>query len=85
VVLHQNYPNPFNPVTVISYNLPENQNVTLEVYDVTSRRVAFLVNERQSAGTHQVHFDASNLASGVYLYRLSTGEHIQTRKMVLVK
>lgn len=83
--LHQNYPNPFNPATVIEYQLSKSSDVTLEVFDITGRRVAVLVNERQATGTHQVHFDASNLASGVYLYRLATGNVVQTRQMVLVK
>lgn len=85
IELHQNYPNPFNPATIISYQLPENQAVTLEVFGVTGRRVALLVDELQAAGQHKITFDASSLSSGVYLYRLSTGEGIQTRKMILVK
>jgi len=85
VELHQNYPNPFNPVTVIGYRLSVRSEVRLEVFDITGRRVAFLVNERQSAGQHQVSFNASTLSSGVYLYRLTTGELIRTRKMILIK
>lgn len=85
VQLHQNYPNPFNPVTVISYQLPVNSDVTLEVYDMLGRRFALLVDGVLAAGSHEVTFDASNLASGVYLYRLSAGQFVQTRQMVLVK
>ncbi|MDZ7756289.1 T9SS type A sorting domain-containing protein [Rhodohalobacter sp.] len=85
--LDQNYPNPFNPSTVISYQLAENSTVTLEVYDMLGREVATLVNnERMSAGSHNVTFDAGNLSSGLYMYRLSTANGQQiTKKMMLVK
>ncbi|REL38136.1 T9SS C-terminal target domain-containing protein [Rhodohalobacter sp. SW132] len=83
--LNQNYPNPFNPSTTISYNLPENSMVRLEVFDMAGRRVAELVNGRQSAGSHQAEFDASKLSSGVYHYRLRAGEMMLSRQMVLVK
>jgi len=83
--LAQNYPNPFNPVTVVGYQLPVQSDVKLEVFDLLGRRVAVLVDERQAAGTHQAEFDASHLASGVYLYRLQSDDFVQTRQMVLVK
>ncbi|MDR9415870.1 MAG: T9SS type A sorting domain-containing protein [Gracilimonas sp.] len=85
--LAQNYPNPFNPSTVINYQLAENSTVTLEVFDMLGREVATLVNsERMTAGNHQVSFDAGNLSSGLYLYRLSTLEGQQiTKKMMLLK
>ncbi len=83
--LSQNYPNPFNPTTVINYQLSSVGNVTLKVYDILGREVATLVNERQIAGNHTVSFDGSRFASGVYFYRLVTGNKIQTMKMVLVK
>jgi hypothetical protein len=85
VELHQNYPNPFNPVTVIEYQLPVSSDVTLEVFDLTGRRVAVLVDELRPAGQNRISFNASGLSSGVYLYRLSAGELIRTRKMILVK
>lgn len=86
ITLEQNYPNPFNPTTVISYQLALNSLVRLEVFDVTGRKVAVLVNgERKAAGTHRVTFNAENLASGVYFYRLETGGKTLTQKMVLVK
>src|SRR6056297_82936 len=85
VELHQNYPNPFNPVTVIGYRLPVSGDVTLEVFDITGRRVATLVNGLQQAGQHQAAFDASGFASGIYFYRLHTGEQILTQKMTLIK
>lgn len=83
--LHKNYPNPFNPVTVIRYQLPVNSEVRLEVFDILGRRVAVLVDGLVEAGTHEVSFDASTLASGVYLYRLQAGDFVQARQMVLVK
>jgi hypothetical protein len=83
--LAQNYPNPFNPITMIRYELPERADVTLKVYDILGREVATLVNARQGQGAYQVPFNASNLASGVYFYRLRAGSFMQTKKMLLVK
>lgn len=84
--LNQNYPNPFNPSTMIGYQLPENSRVTLKVYDILGREVATLLNaNRQIAGQHQVSFDASHLASGMYIYRLSSDRSIATKKMMLIK
>ena len=85
VLLSQNYPNPFNPLTVIGYQLPVSSDVSLKVYDMLGRELAILVEGRQYAGTYQAEFDASNLASGVYLYRLTVGQIVQARQMVLVK
>jgi photosystem II stability/assembly factor-like uncharacterized protein len=83
--LAQNYPNPFNPSTVISYQLPVNSVVSLKVYDVLGREVKALVNERQNAGNHSATFNASNLSSGVYFYRLQAGTYSQTKKLLLLK
>ena len=83
--LNQNYPNPFNPTTNISYTLPESGDVTLEVFNAVGQKVAILVNSTQNAGYHTVSFDASNLASGVYLYRLSSGNQVKINKMLLLK
>lgn len=84
-VLHQNYPNPFNPVTTISYSLPEARNVTLTVYNVLGQRVAVLVDQYRTAGTFVVNFDASRLASGLYMYQLRAGDHVQNKSMILIK
>ena len=83
--LSQNYPNPFNPSTTICYALPSRSHVTLAVFNTLGQQVAMIVQEEQGAGYHEVQFDASGLASGVYLYRLVAGEYIQTKKFVLVR
>lgn len=83
--LHDNYPNPFNPTTNISYDLPKAEQVMLSVYNVLGKRVAVLVQSHQSAGNHMATFDASNLSSGVYFYRLQAGNHIMVKKMLLMK
>jgi hypothetical protein len=83
--LEQNYPNPFNPSTVISYQLSVFSEVRLEVFDMLGRKVATLVSARQAAGSYQVTFNAVNLSSGIYFYRLQAGAITQTKKMILVK
>jgi photosystem II stability/assembly factor-like uncharacterized protein len=83
--LNQNYPNPFNPTTLISFTLPKTAHTTLKIYDITGRNVQTLLDEQTSAGTHQVTFNASNLASGTYLYKLTSGNLTETKKMTLVK
>jgi spore coat protein A, manganese oxidase len=84
-VLEQNYPNPFNPATRITYGLPRDGRVSLEVFDVLGRRVAVLVDEEKTAGYHDAMFDASRLTSGVYMYRIAAGDFVQVRKMMLVR
>lgn len=83
--LGQNYPNPFNPQTRIPFELAGDGMVALEVYDITGRRIATLLNEYRSAGRHQVTWDAGMLASGIYVYRLITAEGAFTRKLTLIK
>lgn len=75
--LKQNYPNPFNPSTTIKYELPNSTGVRLSVYDMLGREVSVLVDDRRDAGVHEVKFDRSGRASGVYLYRLTAGDEPQ--------
>lgn len=83
--LEQNYPNPFNPGTVISWQSPVSGHQTLKVFDAIGNEVANLVDEYREAGRHRVTFDASQLSSGVYIYRLSAGSFVETKKMLLVR
>jgi hypothetical protein len=83
--LEQNYPNPFNPSTTIRYQLEKTGEVRLSVFDVTGKEVSVLVNGSQNAGEHQVEFSGENLSSGVYLYRLVSGDQSYVKKMMLVK
>ncbi|HXX65216.1 MAG TPA: T9SS type A sorting domain-containing protein, partial [Bacteroidota bacterium] len=83
--LSQNYPNPFNPTTRISFTIPATAMVQLKVYNVLGQEVATLVNETMTNGSHTVTFDASKLASGVYLYKITAGNFVSTKKMVLLK
>ncbi|MEX0610260.1 MAG: Ig-like domain-containing protein [Balneolaceae bacterium] len=85
ISLEQNYPNPFNPSTNIKFGLPERSDVNLEVYDMLGRKVATILSGPKSAGFHTISFDASQLSSGVYLYRLAIGSEIISRKMLLMK
>jgi len=85
IELSQNFPNPFNPSTVISYTLPEAGSVSLEVFDMTGRRIAVLAQGNQAAGAYTYDFDASSLSSGVYMYRLQSAGTVLTRKMTLIK
>ncbi|MFA6469428.1 MAG: glucoamylase family protein [Bacteroidota bacterium] len=83
--LAQNYPNPFNPATTISYQLSSESNVILKVYDVLGKEIAILVNERQIAGKYSVQFNASQLSSGLYFYKLYASSFTETKKMILTK
>ena len=83
--LNQNYPNPFNPSTTISYGLKSASDVQLTVYNVLGQKVTTLVNQKQQAGKYQVQFDASNLASGTYIYKISAGEFVSVKKLLLMK
>jgi len=84
--LYQNYPNPFNPATTIMFDLPKSGITKLLVYDITGRQTAVLVNdEKLGAGRHEVTFDGTNLSSGVYFYRIISGDYSDVKKMVLVK
>ncbi len=83
--LNQNYPNPFNPATKITYTLAQKSLVTLKVYDAIGNEVATLVNKQQEPGNYEIQFDASNLTSGVYYYRMNAGEFTAVKKMLLIK
>ena len=83
--LSQNYPNPFNPTTNISFTVPQAQRVELSVYNMLGQKLSTLVNDRLGAGSHSFTFDAGNLASGVYIYRIVAGNQTETKKMVLLK
>ncbi len=85
ITLYANYPNPFNPVTTLSYAMPTSGEVLLEVFDALGRRVAILAEGVQSAGRHEVTFNAEGLPSGLYVYRLTAGETVETRTMVALK
>lgn len=83
--LRQNYPNPFNPTTVISYSLPNDGPASMVIYDMLGREVSTLFNGQQSAGTYDLRFDGSNLASGIYIYRLQAEGKVLTRMFTLIK
>jgi len=83
--LLQNYPNPFNPVTTIEFNLDQSTDVTVSVYNPLGQKVKTIVNSRQPAGEYQINFDASDLASGVYFYRIKAGNFVKVNKMLLMK
>ncbi|MFZ0454378.1 MAG: T9SS type A sorting domain-containing protein, partial [Ignavibacteriaceae bacterium] len=83
--LSQNYPNPFNPTTTIEFALPKAQNVTLKIYNVLGQEVATLINSNIAAGNHSIRFDASNLSSGLYIYKISAGSFTSAKKMMLLK
>ena len=83
--LEQNFPNPFNPSTTIAFSLPSSGHVSLEVYDTSGRVVRQIVNDRLSAGRYEVSFDADNLGSGIYFYRLRFGNEVHTRRMLFLK
>ncbi len=87
--LSQNYPNPFNPATKIKFDLPEGNGddrfVLLKIYDVLGREVSTLVNQQLQPGTYEVNFDAANFESGVYFYKLTSGDFVETKKMILLK
>jgi hypothetical protein len=83
--LSQNYPNPFNPSTIIKYGIPKSTHVNLAIYDETGKEVAILINDVKQPGNYEITFNGESLSSGVYLYKLETGEFSRTKKMILVK
>jgi hypothetical protein len=83
--LDQNFPNPFNPSTTVRYALPVRSHVTLSVFNPLGQRVATLLNESQEPGNHEVRFDGTGLASGVYFYRIQAGDFVQTKRLLLIR
>ncbi len=84
-LLEQNYPNPFNPTTTISYSVQKDGLVTLKVFDILGKEVANLVNNRMTAGSYSVEFNAANLPSGIYVYKLTSGNFTESKKLILLK
>jgi hypothetical protein len=83
--LEQNYPNPFNPSTTIKFQIPNKALVTLKIFDVLGNEVGVLVNREMDTGNYEVEFDAIEIPSGIYFYRLHTDSFIETKKMMLIK
>ena len=84
-ILQQNYPNPFNPSTTINYSVPKADLVTIKIYDILGREVVTLVNQQKNPGNYEVQFNANNLPSGIYFYRMQAGGFVSTKKFVLLK
>lgn len=84
-ILSQNYPNPFNPSTKIRYSVPQSSQVVIKVFDILGREIETLVNEEKLAGEYEIEFNASELGSGVYFYKLQAGSFVETKKMILLK
>ena len=88
--LFQNFPNPFNPTTIISYTLPNHSLVSLKIYDIIGSEVRTLISSEQAPGVHKVEWNGRNnfgskVASGTYIYRIRTGDFVQSKKMILLK
>ncbi len=83
--LSQNYPNPFNPSTTIKFQLPQDGFVTLKIYDILGNEITTLINEEKAQGRYEVNFNASNLASGIYIYKIQAGSFVSSKKMILLK
>ncbi len=83
--LSQNYPNPFNPSTAIRFNIPQQDHVVLKIFNNIGQEVSTLVNQDMDAGSYEVNFNASDLASGVYFYRIQTANYSESKKMILIK
>lgn len=84
-ILDQNYPNPFNPSTSIRYSVPQTSLIQIKVYDVLGNEIETLIDEEKPAGSYEIHWDATNLPSGIYFYKLQAGTYVETKKMVLLK
>ena len=84
-MLEQNYPNPFNPETIIRFSLPESQNTKIEIFDTLGRNVEKLLDERIEAGEHEIKWNPDRLVSGVYIYKLTSGNYLDSKKMILIR
>ena len=84
-ILNQNFPNPFNPETIINYSVPIQSFVSLKIFDLLGNEIKTLVNSYRHPGNYSVKFDASEISSGIYFYRLQAGDFMQTKKMVLIR
>jgi hypothetical protein len=84
-LLGQNYPNPFNPRTTIPFTLPQNQHVRIEIFTITGEKLYTLVDSDLPPGVHHANFDASKISSGVYIYKMTTGQYVNLKKMVVLK
>jgi hypothetical protein len=84
-VLFQNYPNPFNPSTTIEFTLPHSSMVTLKIFNILGEEVSTLVSEELSTGKYEYKWDAADMVSGVYLYKITAGDFEQTKKLILLK
>ncbi|MCH8033587.1 MAG: T9SS type A sorting domain-containing protein [Bacteroidetes bacterium] len=84
-VLEQNYPNPFNPSTTIKFGIPVKNNVVVKIYNSLGVEIATLVNEVREAGSYEIQFNANNLSSGIYYYKIESGNFVETKKMILLK
>lgn len=83
--LEQNYPNPFDPLTMIRFQLPEQSQVTLKVFDIIGSEITCLVNNNLEPGSYDIEFNASDLSNGIYFYRIQTDKYVSTKKMLLLK
>jgi hypothetical protein len=83
--LKQNYPNPFNPSTDIKFNLPKSTNVRIDIYSITGQKIQTLINKPMAAGHHEVTFNAQNLSSGIYVYKIEAGTFQDVKKMILLR
>ena len=84
-ILSQNYPNPFNPTTKINYSIHQSTQVTVKLFDILGNEIETLVNEEKLTGTYEITWNAENISSGVYLYRIQAGDFVQSKKMVFMK
>ncbi|MCP4704526.1 MAG: T9SS type A sorting domain-containing protein [candidate division Zixibacteria bacterium] len=83
--LFQNYPNPFNPITMIEFDLPAKSHVSIEIFNILGQKIETLINKKMGAGNYNINWDGTDMASGIYFYRLETGDFSESKKMILLK